>query len=83
MNNLDRAMTVHDLAIAKLRQLPESLAGEVNDFIDFLLMKQDNTQWQVEKPVSESLELAESDFSDYLANLEDYEEKLARGEIRW
>ena len=76
-------MKVHDVAIAKIRQLPESLAEEVNDFIDFMLMKQDKIQRQVEKPFSESLEVAESDFSDYLANLEDYEEQLARGEIRW
>jgi len=26
---------------------------------------------------------AQSDFSDYLSNLEDYEERLARGEIKW
>jgi hypothetical protein len=26
---------------------------------------------------------SESDFSDYLAQLETYEERLARGEIRW
>ncbi len=27
--------------------------------------------------------IAESDFSDYLSNLTDYEERLARGEIQW
>jgi hypothetical protein len=32
---------------------------------------------------TEAMELAESDFSDYLPNLEDYEERLARGEIRF
>ena len=31
----------------------------------------------------EVLEMAESDFVDYLSNLEDYENHLARGEIRW
>jgi len=31
----------------------------------------------------EGLQMAESDFSDYLANLEQYEERVARGEIRW
>jgi hypothetical protein len=25
----------------------------------------------------------ESDFNDYLANLEDYEDRLAKGEIKW
>lgn len=27
--------------------------------------------------------IAESDFSEYLVNLEDYENRLARGEISW
>lgn len=29
------------------------------------------------------IELSEEDFSSYLGNLEDYEVRLARGEIRW
>ena len=33
-------MTIHDLTIAKIQQLPEPLAQEVSDFIDFLLVKQ-------------------------------------------
>jgi len=69
-------MTVQDITIAKIRQLPESLVEEVNDFIDFLTLKY-NQQF------SYFVEIAESDFSDYLSNLEDYEEKLARGEIKW
>jgi hypothetical protein len=69
-------MTVQDIIIAKIRQLPESLVEEVNDFIDFLTLKY-NQQF------SDFVEIAESDFSDYLSNLEDYEEKLARGEIKW
>ena len=32
--------------------------------------------------LSESLEVSESDFSDYLKNLEDYEDRLAKGETR-
>jgi hypothetical protein len=69
-------MTVQDITIAKIRQLPESLVEEVNDFIDFLTLKY-NQQF------SDFVEIAESDFSDYLSNLEDYEEKLARSEIKW
>lgn len=76
-------MTSHELIIAKLRQLPESLAQEASDFIDFLLMKQDSTRWQLWTHFIESLYLSESDLSDYLVNLEAYEDQLARGEIRW
>ena len=31
----------------------------------------------------EVLETTESDSSDYLSNLRDYEDRLARGEIKW
>ncbi|HEX3033958.1 MAG TPA: DUF2281 domain-containing protein [Thermodesulfobacteriota bacterium] len=75
-------MTIHDVTIAKIRQLPESLVQEVNDFVDFLLMKRDNTRWQLWTQFTEGLEIAESDFSEYLTNLEDYENRLARGEIK-
>jgi hypothetical protein len=57
-------MTIYDVTIAKLRQMPEPLAQEVNDFI-------------------EGIEIAESDFADYLHNLENYENHLACGEIQW
>jgi hypothetical protein len=75
-------MTVHDKTIGKIRQLPESLVQEVSDFIDFLVWKhstKDSSLWLD----TEYIELVESDFSDYLSNLEDYENRLARGEIKW
>ncbi len=76
-------MTISDVAIAKIRKLPEPLAQEVSDFIDFILMKHDRTRWQLWVNFSEGIELVESDFTDYLLNLEDYENRLARGEIHW
>lgn len=71
-------MKIHNLVISKIRQLPESLAEEVNGFIDSMLVKQYKIQRQVKKPFSEPMEIAESDFSDYLANLEDHEEQLGK-----
>jgi hypothetical protein len=82
-NEGDRFMTVHDVTIDKLRQLPEPLAEEVNDFIDFILMRHDSIRWQLWINFSEGIELSESDFGDYLFNLEDYENRLASGEIKW
>ena len=76
-------MTVYDLTIAKIRRLPESLIQEVNDFVDFLLMRRDSTRWQLWTQFNEGLEMAESDFSDYLLNLEEYERRLERGDIQW
>ena len=38
-------MTVYDDIIAKIRQLPEPLVQEVNDFTDFLLTKRDHSRW--------------------------------------
>jgi hypothetical protein len=76
-------MTVQNLTISKIQQLPDALAQEVSDFIDFLLLKEDNQRWQQWTQFSESLTVSESDFSDYLKNLEDYEKQLLRGEIQW
>lgn len=76
-------MTVHEETIAKIRQLPEPLVQQVNDFVEFLLMRKDSKRAALWMQFTEAMELAESDFSDYLPNLEDYEERLARGEIQW
>ena len=76
-------MSAQDAAIAKLQRLPEPLAQEVNDFIDFLLLKQDADRWQTWTHFNESRSLAEAGMDDYARNLDDYEERLARGEIRW
>jgi len=45
-------------------------------------MRRDSTRAALWAQFTEALELAESDFSDYLPNLQDYEERLARGEIQ-
>ncbi|MDO9128652.1 MAG: hypothetical protein Q7U34_02185 [Anaerolineales bacterium] len=76
-------MTVYDMTLEKIRQLPESLLQEVSDFTDFLLMRQDSIRWQLWNQFTEALALSEAGFSDYLSNLEDYENRLARGEIQW
>jgi len=76
-------MTIHDLTMAKIQQLPESLAQEVSDFIDFLLIKRDQMSWERWLSFREALDLAEVGLSDYLQDLETYEERLARGEIQW
>jgi hypothetical protein len=82
-NPEEEAMTIQELTIAKIQQLPESLTQEVSDFIDFLLVKQDQTHWEQWIHFREALDLAELDLSDYLQNLETYEERLTRGDIRW
>ena len=69
--------------IHKIQQLPDSLIKEVNDFIDFIFVRQDQKCWEQWNHFHEILALSESDFSDYLGNLETYEERLARGEIQW
>jgi hypothetical protein len=76
-------MTIYEQTAAKIQQLPDPLVREVGNFIDFLLLKQDNMLWQLWNHFHEILDLAESDFSDYLENLESYEESLAHGEIKW
>ncbi|MBW4488392.1 MAG: hypothetical protein KME12_11445 [Trichocoleus desertorum ATA4-8-CV12] len=75
--------TPYDKTIDKILQLPEPLLREVNDFVDFLRMKHDSDRWRLWEQFSETTKLSESDFSDYLSNLENYEEQLANGEISW
>ncbi|MFH0823932.1 MAG: hypothetical protein V2B18_14375 [Pseudomonadota bacterium] len=79
----EEAMTAHERTIAKILELPEPLLEEVNDFIDFVMVKHDRTRWELWTHFSEALDLAESDFADYLPNLETYEAGLARGDILW
>ncbi len=67
-------MNIHELTVDKVKDLPEPLVQEVSDFIDFLLVKQDDVRWQ---QFRESLKLAETD------SLETYENLLANGEIQW
>lgn len=69
--------------IAKIQHLPKPLVKEVNDFIDFIFLKHDQNRWQQWHQFSETLNLSQSDFSDYLSNLETYEEALVRGDIQW
>jgi len=76
-------MSIKDTIVDKIHQMPESLVTEVSDYIDFLLLKHDSINWQSWIQFSDSLKIAESDFSDYLPNLKDYENRLARGEIKW
>jgi hypothetical protein len=64
-------MSVHEETIAKIRQLPEPLVQEVNDFVEFLLMRRDSTRAALWAQFTEAMELSESDFSDYLPNLEE------------
>ena len=76
-------MNIRDEAINKINQLPDKLVPEVSILLDFLLTKENPAQWQMWEQFKESLKITESYFSDYLENLEDYEERLARGEIKW
>jgi hypothetical protein len=76
-------MTAHQVTISKIQQLPELLVQEVSDFVDFLMTKHDSTRWQMWTHFVEAHQLTESGFVDYLTNLEDYENRLARGEIQW
>ena len=76
-------MNIREEATKKINQLPDKLIPEVNILLDFLLTQENTEQWQIWEEFKESLKITESDFNDYLENLEDYEERLARGEIQW
>jgi hypothetical protein len=69
-------MTTKELLAKEIEDAPELVLQEVLDFVRFLKEKRQSV-------AAEGLEIAEAGFADYLANLEDYEDRLARGEIRW
>ena len=72
-------------AINKIVESIESLSGEEKYLLFEQLAKRKlfNGYEKLYPDVGESLEIAESDFNDYLPNLEDYEDRLAKGEIKW
>jgi hypothetical protein len=59
--------------------------AEREDVEEAMLLSQDALAecWSSPEDEEEWRYLAEAGMSDYLKNLEDYEEKLARGEIHW
>lgn len=75
-------MTIHEEAITKIQQLPEALVVEINDFIDFSIIKRNTDKQEFWQQFTESLEIVEVDLSDYLSNLEYYKTRLANGEIQ-
>lgn len=75
-------MNIQTQAISKIGQMPEALVREVNDYIDFLLWRDRDNQL-TNLASLDSTEMVESDFTDYLSNLKEYENQLADGEIKW
>ena len=75
-------MNIQTQSISKIGQMPEALVREVNDYIDFLLWRDRHNQL-TNMTSLDSTEMVESDFTDYLSNLEEYETRLANGEIKW
>ncbi len=73
-------MSIYEKVITKIRQMPEPLVYEVQDFVDFLLARLPSDPRQLSV---EDTDLAAADMTDYRTNLEAYEERLARGEIQW
>jgi hypothetical protein len=82
----------------QLRQLHPDKLAVVLDFVSYLVERQHKAEAKRATLTAEALSmrdrqgqaedneetaLAESGMSDYLANLQDYEERLARGEIQW
>jgi len=40
-------MSVRELTILKIQNLPETLLKEVNDFIDFIFLRQERSLWEL------------------------------------
>jgi hypothetical protein len=70
-------MNLQIQTISKINALPQDLLFEVNDFIDSLFAKH-----KISTENNDS-NLVESDMSQYLDNLNEYETLLAEGKIKW
>jgi hypothetical protein len=75
-------MSLYDDTISKILQLPEPLVKEVSNFVDSLRLDKDNTRSALWMQSTEALKNSISDLSDYSRNPEEYEVRLARGEIQ-
>lgn len=75
-------MNIQTQTISKIGQMPEALVREVNDYIDFLLWR-DRHNRSINTTSLAPTNLVDSDFADYLSNLEEYEIRLANWEIKW
>jgi hypothetical protein len=75
-------MNIQTQTISKIGQMPEALIREVNDYIDFLLWR-DRQNQSTSTASLDSIKMVESNFADYLSNLEEYENRLANGKIKW
>jgi hypothetical protein len=53
---------IHDQLINKLQSLSIPLLKEVDDFIEFLVIKNNDTQWQKWNDFLDSVEIIDSDF---------------------
>ena len=67
----------------KIGILPEDILREVDDFIDFLEIKRKNEESKWGWLLRGVDKIEESDFKDYLDGLTNYENMLAKGEIKW
>lgn len=74
-------MNTKEYVIKKVRSMPEEIVLQICDFIDFLERRRGKNQWEW---FAQSLDSAKDDnFSEYLKGMEDYEDMLSNGKIRW
>jgi len=76
-------MSVQETTISKIQQMPDSLVKEVQDYIDFLLMRHHSGQWEMWQQFTEGTQIAEEGMAHYLPELEEYETQLEKGLIKW
>jgi len=71
-------MNLNETTIAKINSLPEDLLYEVQNFIDFIYIKH-----KIKSNDNIDPSLVESDMGQYLSQLNEYEELLVEGKIKW
>jgi len=77
------AVTNNEATAERVRALPEALAQEVSDYIDFVVMRHSSSGWEAWREFEEMVRLAEEGIRDYRTGLQCYESQLTRGEVAW
>ena len=60
-------MNIYEEVIEKIQQLPESVVIELNELLDFLLLKRDNNRWQQWQQFTNGIAIPPGDISDNLS----------------
>ena len=61
-------MNIREKIILQIQNMPDELVEQVNDFMDYLLIKHSDNNWELWLEFKESVDMDEYDFYDCLSH---------------